>query len=103
QSAPPHPRLHPFPTRRSSDLLDGAQVTGGVHHYTGADGVAGDGGASTAGYHRGPVFDACAHGRHAVLHGLGQNDGRGDTAVVGGDRKSTRLNSSHVSISYAVF
>src|SRR5699024_12208032 len=26
-----------------------------------------------------------------------------DGAIVGGDRKSTRLNSSHVSISYAVF
>src|SRR5699024_1314431 len=27
----------------------------------------------------------------------------GDNVVIGGDRKSTRLNSSHVSISYAVF
>src|SRR3712207_8315149 len=30
-------------------------------------------------------------------------DGRGDTDVQGGDRKSTRLNSSHANISYAVF
>src|SRR5690606_41227984 len=36
---------------------------------------------------------------------LGEGDGRGPATdvVVDGDRKSTRLNSSHVKISYAVF
>src|SRR3712207_7458776 len=31
------------------------------------------------------------------------NDGHGDQAGAGADRKSTRLNSSHANISYAVF
>src|SRR5690625_5553949 len=33
----------------------------------------------------------------------GVGDGEADLAVACGDRKSTRLNSSHVAISYAVF
>src|SRR5690242_21111656 len=37
---------------------------------------------------------ASAWSRHLLLHGLGHGHG---------DRKSTRLNSSHMSISYAVF
>src|SRR5207249_12158123 len=39
--------------------------------------------------------------RRAVRHRLG--DARGRTTALPEDRKSTRLNSSHVSISYAVF
>src|SRR5699024_6773440 len=45
------------------------------------------------------------HGRGEVVHGPGQTAGldrEKDQVVGGGDRKSTRLNSSHVSISYAV-
>src|SRR5690242_21304088 len=85
-----HPALHSFPTRRSSDLFR-------------------------------PVFGEgvregcpCCHVLHAAGH---RGDGRraGQVRHVGGgppecrpglvleDRKSTRLNSSHMSISYAVF
>src|SRR3989442_11726689 len=35
--------------------------------------------------------------------GRGGSSGSGETAAAGADRKSTRLNSSHVRISYAVF
>src|SRR3712207_8552936 len=38
----------------------------------------------------------------AFVHDLGA-DGLGDSAIVEADRKSTRLNSSHANISYAVF
>src|SRR5690606_41332001 len=43
--------------------------------------------------------------RRAALRGLALRLGRDADAkgIVGGDRKSTRLNSSHVKISYAVF
>src|SRR5699024_12642215 len=47
------------------------------------------------------AFDALGGGVEGV-HGLGVEDAVGEGAVVG-DRKSTRLNSSHVSSSYAVF
>src|SRR5690242_21581103 len=56
-------------------------------------------------YTRSSDLDPGDHGRV----GLRQNDHRRRTfraarlAVRGGDRKSTRLNSSHMSISYAVF
>src|SRR5699024_12137701 len=85
--------LHSFPTRRSSDLLVG-QIG-----LCGSAGLVDDF----------PQLSAAEGLRQAqgkgddVLHGL-------DTQVRGhpegphvGDRKSTRLNSSHVSISYAVF
>src|SRR5207249_7141704 len=48
-----------------------------------------------------------AHHRRGVRGGLGPllgaARGRDGSVPHGGDRKSTRLNSSHVSISYAVF
>src|SRR5207245_7488063 len=77
--------LHSFPTRRSSDLRPAAR-------------------------HSGFGADDQPRGRGAVAGG-GERDLRdhvGDQSVrplrsVGGDRKSTRLNSSHGSISYAVF
>src|SRR5207249_5190210 len=68
-----HRDLHSFPTRRSSDLA-GAKGAGGAQ---GAHGAKGAGGAS----------------RRCQL----------STLATMRDRKSTRLNSSHVSISYAVF
>src|SRR3712207_8641836 len=37
----------------------------------------------------------------AVARGVGRDDG--EPVAPGGDRKSTRLNSSHANISYAVF
>src|SRR5207247_9490866 len=73
-----HRDLHSFPTRRSSDLGDAAD--GGVEIATsGADRV-GD-----------PAAEPVDEARHLL------------DAGAGGDRKSTRLNSSHEWISYAVF
>src|SRR5699024_12858331 len=96
-----HRALHSFPTRRSSDLTVGkggveqvVALHGGLSHALGApcekiqsDRVAvecrGDGGAQREGV--GSGLDEAGAGRGVL------------------DRKSTRLNSSHVSISYAVF
>src|SRR5690625_6387033 len=42
--------------------------------------------------------------RHARVQGAGcRVEGTVEAALAGADRKSTRLNSSHVAISYAVF
>src|SRR5699024_12593441 len=86
---PPHPALHSFPTRRSSDL-------------------------SVVGTYR----PATTAGRSLILQGHCDVVPAGplemwetppfspvirDGRMYGRDRKSTRLNSSHVSISYAVF
>src|SRR5205085_12336331 len=90
-----HRALHSFPTRRSSDLTDRAQVR--VAH---------------AGEH-GPraeprVFQDVALRERERRH-LGdlvpreEGEARGDGDAQLQDRKSTRLNSSHSQISYAVF
>src|SRR5207249_9524201 len=87
------PDLHSFPTRRSSDLLDdrlaaGLAVQGAVEpelHPREAAIVD-------------PGEPEHLRGEPALWIGASQSRPRGD-----GDRKSTRLNSSHVSISYAVF
>src|SRR5699024_11564259 len=72
--------LHSFPTRRSSDLSGGRDAElGGVRHASGRD------------------QDRIGSDRLRQLH-LGEA-----SAGFERDRKSTRLNSSHVSISYAVF
>src|SRR5688572_32628570 len=73
------PDLHSFPTRRSSDLdpgeLDDLRAGPAEHQGVAQDGL----GAEVV------VVDA------------------GVDALAGQDRKSTRLNSSHSQISYAVF
>src|SRR5439155_22914815 len=83
-----HLALHSFPTRRSSDLFvaqsnpepqAGMVVFGDTHQAV-----------------------AVAHPVPALGLAFGQY-GDGDTGDGGTDRKSTRLNSSHVAISYAVF
>src|SRR5690606_41836253 len=84
-----HRPLHSFPTRRSSDL-------GGVGereaHPQSADQDARP---------RARVPSSCGVGRvQRLQRGVDEEPLR---APVGGDRKSTRLNSSHVKISYAVF
>src|SRR5690606_41354047 len=67
-----HRNLHSFPTRRSSDLIEGI-------NFEGKDGV-----------------------RQVFIGGLlAPVESWTDGLIV--DRKSTRLNSSHVKISYAVF
>src|SRR5690606_41453346 len=96
-----HRHLHPFPTRRSSDLApvgdrdlvvatdvgDAHEEDGSAYRLTRLDPVAGEVRWST------PVT-AFPGGLHVA----------GGTIVVSSrDRKSTRLNSSHVKNSYAVF
>src|SRR5437868_14051657 len=51
-----------------------------------------------------PIFSIVVN-RHVRQHrqGRGARSGHRQDHVQGADRKSTRLNSSHVSISYAVF
>src|SRR5207249_12172015 len=98
--SPVPPRhLHSFPTRRSSDLFDfdltdsatqvatqtaGSAISGGVHQIDLSGVVANARSASAAAAALAPTqtFSTLSEGQ---------------------DRKSTRLNSSHVSISYAVF
>src|SRR5207253_10302602 len=89
--ARPHPDLHSFPTRRSSDLLTGGSSNAG----------------STP-----SVKSASPLLASTRFHPLSSTTaGNGSCAVrtcrtasnTAADRKSTRLNSSHVAISYAVF
>src|SRR5207244_11221122 len=99
----PLPHLHPSPTRRSSDLL--IHRTGHhVHHTTGFD--------------REEIIDLCIR-INSVQPGAGSPNwppclGLFKSVVAAltymrhnrtqaEDRKSTRLNSSHQIISYAVF
>src|SRR5207248_11350532 len=82
----PHRHLHTFPTRRSSDLigLEGAQAfEGSAIQYR--------------------VKNASQlHGKRLVVFG-GGDSALDWTLELTPDRKSTRLNSSHRTISYAVF
>src|SRR5699024_12452921 len=85
-----HPSLHSFPTRRSSDLFV-------AHTY-----YWGDVHLKNLGEERGRRISSA---KSAFDRGLIVNFHQ-DSPVVKPlmlDRKSTRLNSSHVSISYAVF
>src|SRR5699024_12827829 len=91
---PPSTVLLSFPTRRSSDLQHRLPlVTGhGDHGLEGAVGV---------GEHQHAALllrGRLERGGERVI--AAEGGGRGDLPR---DRKSTRLNSSHVSISYAVF
>src|SRR5207249_10789944 len=88
-----HRDLHSFPTRRSSDLLEDAEQSTralGASGLTDPQLLAID--AVRASCLATPV--------HGVLSPIQQAE-RED--AIAEDRKSTRLNSSHVSISYAVF
>src|SRR5207253_10566607 len=80
-----HPDLHSFPTRRSSDLSP--------YTITCAPGT-----LSAANYNF--VTGDTAH--FTITKATLSVNAVADTKVYG-DRKSTRLNSSHVAISYAVF
>src|SRR5699024_12817559 len=86
QPSAPHRDLHSFPTRRSSDLI----------------------GLSKLPRNSSPVRlknrDAIDGRPHAYMRKFGMSRlNFRKLAHAGQDRKSTRLNSSHVSISYAVF
>src|SRR5204862_8293243 len=81
-----HRSLHSFPTRRSSDLIgDSYMVAGGLIEQT-ADHLA--------------AMATMALAMHENVRKLNTKFGDLNLRT---DRKSTRLNSSHVEISYAVF
>src|SRR5439155_20806007 len=88
-----HRYLHSFPTRRSSDLT-ASGIVGQPITYKGPDG-------------KQYVAVLAGVGGWAGAIVSGDLDARDPTAALGFvnaiDRKSTRLNSSHVAISYAVF
>src|SRR5207249_11620267 len=81
--------LHSFPTRRSSDLI-GAMAFG-TASVPRVDRIVGPGNAYVA------------EAKLAVSREVAIDSPAGPSEVLVVDRKSTRLNSSHVSISYAVF
>src|SRR5437899_9296240 len=72
------PALHSFPTRRSSDLAYARAIVASIAANRG---------------HVEPALEIAGHGRAAFAFVANGNR----------DRKSTRLNSSHLGISYAVF
>src|SRR5207249_11686773 len=90
--------LHSFPTRRSSDLV-------AVLGWNVVDAFAVDENVAA-----GNLLETRHHaqgGRFAAARRAHEDDeflvADFEVGVIDGDRKSTRLNSSHVSISYAVF
>src|SRR5690606_41313949 len=92
--APPdHLRLHSYPTRRSSDLADAEpeSLRETIQRFKGRTARETNRVLSRSG----PLWQRDWFDRWM----------RNDTEVArtAGDRKSTRLNSSHVKISYAVF
>src|SRR5207247_11474278 len=90
----------PFPTRRSSDLHSpfatrhSASSTYGATDEHRTD-------RATHSRHRGPAGDLQSDREPSSRCGHRRTGSRG--GVLGRDRKSTRLNSSHEWISYAVF
>src|SRR5207253_9023580 len=94
-----HPDLHSFPTRRSSDLnVSPLTPVGSGFTYQGR---LLDGGNPANGSYDFQIllYDAAVGGNEVGSIFTATNQLVSD----GLDRKSTRLNSSHVAISYAVF
>src|SRR5690348_17636980 len=83
--------LHSFPTRRSSDLVAEGEGARPVHLRIGV------------GVHRRPVGVRRGDVHVAPCEREVERFGRAAHGEEEADRKSTRLNSSHPSISYAVF
>src|SRR5207253_10962685 len=99
--ARPHPAPHPFPTRRSSDLELTSPADAVKLEVLNSAGRVVDTvqlGASTSGRHS-FEWDRTKFGTDTNLT-FKVTATSGATTL---DRKSTRLNSSHVAISYAVF
>src|SRR5207245_11153186 len=92
------PVLHSFPTRRSSDLVPcRANVqTPAAHQLSANQTAVTDSRADRA-------FDWYMLRWRAIECGDYENAARAKHVPIKGDRKSTRLNSSHGSTSYAVF
>src|SRR5699024_12519072 len=92
-----HPILTPFPTRRSSDLYEEYEEEAGSDMDAASyeeEGEADDMDTEAA--------DAGEANAEEDSEDASEADVEEDSEDAG-DRKSTRLNSSHVSISYAVF
>src|SRR5690606_42078762 len=97
------PLLHPFPTRRSSDLLHHDHRAAHDAHSGGLEGLELLLGSATRTRDDRPgVTHPAALGGSLASHEAGHRLADVLVDVLGGDRKSTRLNSSHVKISYAV-
>src|SRR5207244_10395591 len=101
-SPPPHPDLHSFPTRRSSDLsYENCRVYTNSSHF----------GTLSTEPLQGTTPVRAAFARSASLRypfplfasQLSTLNYQSKIPSGSGDRKSTRLNSSHQIISYAVF
>src|SRR5699024_11639109 len=93
-----HCDLHSFPTRRSSDLQ---KITGGgpdASRSSGCDDV-----TRFKGHHRAELHYLLTNTVDHVVSSPALANLAIDHQLHEQDRKSTRLNSSHVSISYAVF
>src|SRR3712207_8712243 len=87
---PPRSTLFPYTTLFRSDELDRTLAMGWQHVIREAGEV-----------HRGPPDRTV----RAAVSAASEQEDRGETPtrLTSGDRKSTRLNSSHANISYAVF
>src|SRR5690606_39700395 len=98
--APPLSRLLPYTTlfRSRAGFLDQIQLDAQIDHLTHA--------VNTLAIHD-LEFGLAERWRHLVFYHLDAGFRAGDLLAVlhcaGADRKSTRLNSSHVKTSYAVF
>src|SRR5207253_10985994 len=102
-SPSPLPLHHSFPTRRSSDLLGisrslvGFAINGCGHvNKETRERIMAE--AERMGYNQHSNGSA----RDLIARRYNSRVKTGTLAVIFGDRKSTRLNSSHVAISYAV-
>src|SRR5690606_39443049 len=94
--APPTPATHTLSLHDALPIYPDVPL-GDAHTAT-------DGGAARRA-HRG-IGRRCSHGlQHGIARSAepGGTPAGGGAAALGEDRKSTRLNSSHVKISYAVF
>src|SRR5699024_11534475 len=94
------PDLHAFPTRRSSDLAQAGMVDAGL---IALDGTKVQANASVDANKTEDRLRVMAQEIVAEAQEVDAVEDRAEDDDEGGDRKSTRLNSSHVSISYAVF
>src|SRR5207253_9860030 len=92
-----HPQLHSFPTRRSSDLTAPNRVFNIEWHAVRHNATANTADVEIRFYENTPSFF------DVFYNFVGDNGGNEGSGVQARDRKSTRLNSSHVAISYAVF